>query len=211
MPYCFSRYLCKQKYNMKLMKKMGKRLSKALVMLLMTTSVENANAQAEWNYSYDATGNRTQRTVNNGSSARKKASSNKNLFEDGRINAILDREHNKLKIETLGNSDASVSIFDLSGKELISIVIEDISRNGFSSVLPFSIGNVEDRMMQFADANGIELASHELYMSEGNQAARSNCSSSRRCHRSSHRGSTWLLLSRCKDKHFFRYLQVFLN
>jgi YD repeat-containing protein len=80
---------------MKLMKKMGKRLSKALVMLLMTTSVENANAQAEWNYSYDATGNRTQRTVNNGSSARKKASSNKNLFEDGRINAILDREHNK--------------------------------------------------------------------------------------------------------------------
>ena len=122
MPYCFSRYLCKQKYNMKLMKKMGKRLSKALVMLLMTTSVENANAQAEWNYSYDATGNRTQRTVNNGSSARKKASSNKNLFEDGRINAILDREHNKLKIETLGKSDASVSIFDLTGKELISVV-----------------------------------------------------------------------------------------
>jgi len=77
--------------------------------------------------------------------------------------------------------------------------------------LPFSIGNVEDRMMQFADANGIELASHELYMSEGNQAARSNCSSSRRCHRSSHRGSTWLLLSRCKDKHFFRYLHVFIN
>ena len=32
-----------------------------------------------------------------------------------------------------------------------------------------------------------------------NQAARSNCSSSHRCHRSSHRGSTWFLLSRCKD------------
>ena len=29
--------------------------------------------------------------------------------------------------------------------------------------------------------------------------ARSNCSSSHRCHRSSHRGSTWFLLSRCKD------------
>ena len=96
-------------------------------------------------------------------------------------------------------------------EKLISIVIEDISRNGFSSIMPFSIGNVEDRMLQFADANGIELASHELYMSEGNQAARSNCSSSRRCHRSSHRGSTWLLLSRCKDKHFFWYLQVFLD
>ena len=50
-------------------------------------------------------------------------------------------------------------------EELISIVIEDISRNGFSSIMPFSIGNVEDRMLQFADANGIELASHELYMS----------------------------------------------
>lgn len=148
MPYCFSRYLCKQKYNMKFMKKMGKRLSKALVMLLMTASVENANAQAEWNYSYDATGNRTQRTVNNGSSARKKASSNKNLFEDGRINAILDREHNKLKIETLGNSDASVSIFDLSGKELISIVstsevyvidLGDISRGTY--ILTVEIDN----------------------------------------------------------------------
>ena len=30
-----------------------------------------------------------------------------------------------------------------------------------------------------------------------------DCSSSHRCHRSSHRGSTWSLLSRCKYKYFF--------
>ena len=47
------------------------------------------------------------------------------------------------------------------------------------------------------------------YESEGNQAARSNCSSSHRCHRSAHRGSTWFLLSRCKDKHYFVNFQIF--
>ena len=50
-------------------------------------------------------------------------------------------------------------------EELIEVVLEDISQKGFSSVMPFSIGNVEDRMLKFADANGIELASHDLYMS----------------------------------------------
>ena len=29
------------------------------------------------------------------------------------------------------------------------------------------------------------------------------------CHRSAHRGSTWFLLSRCKDTNLFRYFQVF--
>ena len=50
-------------------------------------------------------------------------------------------------------------------EELIAAVLEDIAQKGFSSVMPFSIGNVEDRMHQFAYANGIELASDELYMS----------------------------------------------
>lgn len=50
-------------------------------------------------------------------------------------------------------------------EELIAAVLEDISKKGFSSVMPFSIGRVEVRMVQFADANGIELASNELYMS----------------------------------------------
>ena len=47
--------------------------------------------------------------------------------------------------------------------------------------------------------------------SEGNQAARSNCSSSHRCHRSSHRGSTWFLLSRCKDTNYFVTFQTNLD
>lgn len=52
-----------------------------------------------------------------------------------------------------------------SVEELIAAVLNDISQKGFSSVMPFSIGSVEIRMSQFADANGIELASNELYMS----------------------------------------------
>ena len=54
---------------------------------------------------------------------------------------------------------------DKSIEELISIVLNDISQKGFSSVMPFSIGDVEQRMSQFASANGIVLGSAELYMS----------------------------------------------
>ena len=52
-----------------------------------------------------------------------------------------------------------------SVEELIATVLDDINQKGYSSVMPFSIGSVEVRMSQFADANGIELASRELYMS----------------------------------------------
>ena len=48
---------------------------------------------------------------------------------------------------------------------LIKLVLTDISQKGYSSVQPFSIGKVEDRMMQFANSNAITLASDELYMS----------------------------------------------
>ena len=50
-------------------------------------------------------------------------------------------------------------------EELIAIVLNDINQKGYSSVLPFSIGCVEERMIQFAAVNGIELGSNELYMS----------------------------------------------
>ena len=53
----------------------------------------------------------------------------------------------------------------LSIEELISAVLNDIRQKGFSSVQPFSIGKVEERMMQFAQANSVILASDELYMS----------------------------------------------
>jgi len=60
-----------------------------------------------------------------------------------------------------------------------------------------------------ADLIGFPQNRFQMDLSEGNQAARSNCSSSRRCHRSAHRGSTWLLLSRCKDRHFSPIFQTF--
>ena len=47
----------------------------------------------------------------------------------------------------------------------IASVLSDIHQKGFSSVQPFSIGKVEERMMTFAQANGITLASDDLYMS----------------------------------------------
>ena len=47
----------------------------------------------------------------------------------------------------------------------IAAILSDIRQKGYSSVQPFSIGKVEDRMMQFAQTNTITLASDELYMS----------------------------------------------
>ena len=47
----------------------------------------------------------------------------------------------------------------------ITAILTDIRQKGYSSVQPFSIGKVEERMMQFAQANAITLACDELYMS----------------------------------------------
>ena len=47
----------------------------------------------------------------------------------------------------------------------IESVLTDIRQKGYSSVQPFSIGKVEERMMQFAITNAVTLASDELYMS----------------------------------------------
>ena len=47
----------------------------------------------------------------------------------------------------------------------IASVLSDIHQKGYSSVQPFSIGKVEERMMTFAQAKGITLASDDLYMS----------------------------------------------
>ena len=47
----------------------------------------------------------------------------------------------------------------------IAAVLSDIRQKGYSSVQPFSIGKVEERMMVFAQANNVTLASDDLYMS----------------------------------------------
>ena len=50
-------------------------------------------------------------------------------------------------------------------EELIATVLDDISQKGYSSIIPFSIGKVETRMIQFADDKSILLGSDELYIS----------------------------------------------
>ncbi len=50
-------------------------------------------------------------------------------------------------------------------EQMISTILDDIHQKGYSSILPFSIGKVEDRMMLFAKEHQIALASDELYMS----------------------------------------------
>ena len=47
----------------------------------------------------------------------------------------------------------------------IAAVLSDIRQKGYSSMQPFSIGKVEERMMQFAQITGVTLASDDLYMS----------------------------------------------
>ena len=54
---------------------------------------------------------------------------------------------------------------DKSIESRIATILSDIRQKGYSSMQPFSIGKVEERMMQFAKANAITLASDELYMS----------------------------------------------
>ena len=50
-------------------------------------------------------------------------------------------------------------------EELITTVLIDIQQKGYSVVQPFSIGDVEQRMIQFAQDNEIVLASKQLYIS----------------------------------------------
>jgi len=54
---------------------------------------------------------------------------------------------------------------DNSIESQIAAVLSDIHQKGYSSAQPFSIGKVEQRMLLFAQANAVTLASDELYMS----------------------------------------------
>lgn len=47
----------------------------------------------------------------------------------------------------------------------IARVIDDIRRDGYSKVTPFSVGEIESRMSAYAASNGIELPSKTMYMS----------------------------------------------
>ena len=48
---------------------------------------------------------------------------------------------------------------------LISSVLADIKEKGYSLIQPFVVGKVEERMLLFAQVNGISLGGDDLYMS----------------------------------------------
>ena len=52
-----------------------------------------------------------------------------------------------------------------SVEKLIATVLTDIQQKGYSSIQPFDIGEVEERMILFAQANSVMLGSDRLYMS----------------------------------------------
>ena len=53
----------------------------------------------------------------------------------------------------------------ISASEKIQSVFDDIHTKGFSSIRPFSIGMVERKMRNYANANNIDMANGGLYMS----------------------------------------------
>ena len=72
------------------------------------------------------------------------------------------------KISTFASVYEKRSVMDAekpSVEELIATVLTDIQQKGYSSIQPFDIGEVEERMMLFAQANGVMLGSDRLYMS----------------------------------------------
>lgn len=98
-----------------------KTIMKSVLSAILMTVTVGADAQTTWVYTYDAAGNRTQRSVNNGSKARQKTIDESiNLIEDEKTKAIMDIEGMKLKIESLGCSNVNIAIYDLTGREMIT-------------------------------------------------------------------------------------------
>jgi len=81
---------------------------------------------------------------------------------------------------------------DASIEELITLVLSDISSKGFSTIQPFPIGEVEERMLHFADC------SSSLQFPVAMPPFR----------------TSWLYLvpsSHCESTHFPLSLQIFLT
>lgn len=91
---------------------------KPVLLLLLTTAAPSAQAQT-WKYTYDAAGNRTARQVV--SKPAKTRSVSDNLFTDEDVSATLDGGRGKMKVEILKDQlhDADITIYDLSGKEVL--------------------------------------------------------------------------------------------
>lgn len=100
---------------------------KLVMLAFMMMSAANVCGQTTWVYSYDNTGNRTQRVVNTGAKARQRAASPNNLINDEKVSATIDANRNTIKIEILSlksTDEAEVAIYDLSGIQMLSRRIE---------------------------------------------------------------------------------------
>ena len=101
---------------------------KSMMLAFMAMSAANVCGQTTWVYSYDNTGNRTQRVVNTGAKARQRAAASpNNLLSDEKISATIDGNRNNIKIEILGlktTDEAEVAIYDPSGIQVLSRRIE---------------------------------------------------------------------------------------
>lgn len=99
-----------------------------MMLALMMMSVANVCGQTTWEYSYDNTGNRTQRVVNTGAKARQRAAASpNNLLSDEKISATIDANRNNIKVEILSlksTDEAEVAIYDLSGIQILTRRIE---------------------------------------------------------------------------------------
>ena len=99
---------------------------RSVILLCLTMKATSMSGQTTWQYTYDNTGNRTQRVVTTGTPARKKTSTAK-LIDDEKVTAIVVNNNNGIKVEILGynsNDMAEVSVYDLSGILLITKRIE---------------------------------------------------------------------------------------
>lgn len=90
-----------------------------LTIWALSASFEAA-AQTKWNYSYDSTGNRIARIITSGVFTRAAGKAHQNLFSGHDITATLNENHNQLKIEYLKSTGFNITVYDLSGKELLS-------------------------------------------------------------------------------------------
>lgn len=84
------------------------------------SALQEIQAQTKWKYTYDLAGNRITRVVTSSAFTRAANEANGNLFADHDITAVLNGNHEQLKIECLRSTGYNVMIYDLSGKEILS-------------------------------------------------------------------------------------------
>lgn len=99
-----------------------KTMMKSILLTFMMTLTVGVSAQTTWVYTYDAVGNRTQRTVTGSKARQKSTTTSINLIDDEKVKAVMDPSLKKLKIETLSIVNSSIFIYDMTGKELFSKV-----------------------------------------------------------------------------------------